>query len=46
MSGELFSIDGKRRYYYETIKELKIANEAGIEVGNKLKEQSKGDYKK
>ena len=46
LSGELFSIDGKRRYYYETIKELKIANEAGIEVGNKLKEQSKGDYKK
>ena len=44
--GELFSIDGNRRYYYETSCELKDYSQAGIEVGKNLREQSKGNYKK
>ena len=44
--GELFSIDGNRRYYYETICELKDYYQAGLEVGNNLKKQSKGNYKR
>ena len=46
ISGELFSTDGTRRYYYETISNLGNALKAGIEVGNKLKDQSRGNYKK
>ena len=46
ISGELFSTDGTRRYYYETISNLGDALKAGIEVGNKLKDQSRGNYKK
>ena len=44
--GELFSIDGNRRYYYEANFELKDYYQAGLEVGNNLKKQSKGNYKK
>tara|TARA_B100000242_G_scaffold143098_1_gene101865 strand:+ start:3136 stop:4047 length:912 start_codon:yes stop_codon:yes gene_type:complete len=44
--GELFSIDGNRRYYYETNCELKDYYQAGLEVGNNLKKQSKGNYKR
>ena len=46
ISGELFSTDGTRRYYYETISNLGDALKAGVEVGNKLKDQSRGNYKK
>tara|TARA_B100000941_G_C28442904_1_gene520662 strand:- start:202 stop:1113 length:912 start_codon:yes stop_codon:yes gene_type:complete len=46
IAGELFSIDGTRRYYYETTKNLSDAIKAGIDVGNQLKNQSKGNYKK
>ena len=46
LSGELFSIDGDRRYYCETTQELKNFYKAGNDVGIKLKEQSKGNYKK
>ena len=46
LSSELFSIDGSRRYYYETTCELKDFQKAGEEVGKNLKAQSKGDYKK
>ena len=34
--GELFSIDGKRRYYYETNCELNDYYQAGLEVGKNL----------
>ena len=44
--GELFSKDGNRRYYYEANFELKDYYQAGLEVGNNLKKQSKGNYKK
>ena len=46
MSGELFSIDGNKRYFVQTSEELKDARKAAIKVGTKLLEQSKGDYKK
>ena len=46
ISGELFSIDGRRRYYYKVRSETKKSIEAGKILGNKLKEQSGGDYKK
>ena len=46
LSGELFSIDGSRRYFYETKKKLSDFNTAGREVGKKLKEESQGNYKK
>ena len=46
LSGELFSVDGSRRYFYETSKKLTDFNLAGKEVGIKLKEESQGDYKK
>ena len=46
LEAELFSIDGKERYYIKSEKELKLANELGREVGKILKERSKGSYKK
>ena len=46
ISGELFSIDGRRRYYYKVRSETKKSIEAGKTLGKKLKEQSGGDYKK
>ena len=45
ISGELFSIDGRRRYYYKVRSETKKSIEAGKTLGKKLKEQSGGDYK-
>ena len=46
LSGELFSIDGSRRYFYETSKKLSDFYMAGAEVGKRLKEKSQGNYKK
>ena len=45
LSCELFSIDGNRRYFYETSYSIIESIKAGNEVGKKLKEKSKGDYK-
>jgi len=44
--GELFSIDGNIRYYNEVSAELKYSEKAGNELGNILKKQSNGNYKK
>ena len=44
--GELFSLDGKERFYCKSSKDIKYAAELGIEVGENLKKQSKGNYKK
>jgi hydroxymethylbilane synthase len=43
---ELFSLDGKQRFYFELSKDLKLASELGKEVGEILKKQSKNSYKK
>ena len=46
LQGELFSLDGKERFYCKSSKDIKHAAELGIEIGEKLKKQSKGSYKK
>ena len=46
LEGELFSLDGKERFYCKSSKDIKYAAELGIEIGEKLKEQSKESYKK
>ena len=46
LQGELFSLDGKERYYCKSSKDIKYAVELGIEIGENLKKQSKGSYKK
>ena len=46
LEAELFSLDGKERFYYKTSKELKFASELGKEVGAILKKDSKNSYKK
>ena len=46
LEAELFSLDGKDRFYVKLSKDLKLASELGIEVGNILKQKSKNSYKK
>ena len=46
LEAELFSLDGKERFYYKASKELKFASELGKEVGTILKKNSKNSYKK
>jgi len=46
ISAELFSIDGKKRYYFKSSKNINLSKDLGKEVGKILKEQSKGSYKK
>ncbi len=46
LEGELFSLDGKERFYCKSSKDIKHAAELGIEIGENLKSQSMGSYKK
>ena len=46
LEAELFSLDGKERFYCNSSKDIKYAAELGIEIGENLKKQSKGNYKK
>ena len=43
---ELFSLDGKDRFYLKSSKSLNKADELGIEVGKTLKKMSNNSYKK
>ncbi len=43
---ELFSFDGKERYFFKASKELNMAKELGRSIGKILKDKSKGNYKK
>lgn len=43
---ELFSLDGKERFYHKATREIKLAIELGKEVGSILKKESKNSYKK
>ena len=45
LSVELFSVDGKNRYFFKDRKSLNLAKELGNEIGEVLKEKSKGSYK-
>ena len=46
LSAELFSVDGKNRYFVKETKDINLAKELGREVGEALKYQSKGSYKR
>ena len=46
LEAELFSLDGKERFYCKSSKDIKHAADLGIEIGENLKKQSKGSYKK
>ena len=46
LEAELFSLDGSQRFYEKLRKDKKDFNNIGLEVGNRLKEKSKGNYKK
>ena len=43
---ELFSLDGKNRFYLKSSKGIEEAEELGIEIGSALKKQSNNSYKK
>jgi hydroxymethylbilane synthase len=43
---ELFSLDGKKRFYLKSSKSIDKADELGIEVGIALKKESNNSYKK
>ena len=45
IEAELFSLDGKERFYHKASKELKLASQLGKEVGIILKQESKNSYK-
>ena len=45
LSVELFSVDGKNRYFFKDRKSLNLAKELGNEIGEVLKKKSKGSYK-
>ena len=46
LEAELFSLDGKQRFYIKSSKDLSLAAELGKEVGKILKKKSKDSYKK
>ena len=46
LAAELFSFDGKERYFFKASKELNMAKELGRSIGKILKDKSKGNYKK
>ena len=46
IEAELFSLDGKERFYHKSSKELNFSSQLGKEVGEILKKQSKNSYKK
>jgi len=46
LDAELFSIDGKKRFYYTASKNINFAIELGTEAGEILKEKSNNSYKR
>ena len=46
LEAELFSIDGKQRFYHSASKDINFAFELGTEVGEILKKESKNSYKR
>ena len=43
---ELFSVDGKKRYFIKDTKKVELAKELGREIGEVLKLKSEGSYKR
>ena len=46
IEAELFSLDGKKRFYMKASKKLSLAKDLGKEVGELLKKRSKNSYKR
>ena len=46
LSVELFSVDGKKRYFKEDIRNKSLAKELGKDIGEVLKLKSEGSYKR
>ena len=46
LEAELFSLDGKRRFYLKSSEDINKASALGIEVGKSLKKMSNNSYKK
>ena len=46
LEAELFSLDGKDRFYLKSSKSIDKAGELGIEIGKALKKESNNSYKK
>lgn len=46
LEAELFSLDGKERFYEKKSSKLSEAHQLGIEIGEKLKKKSENTYKK
>jgi len=46
LEAELFSIDGKQRFYHKASKDINFSRELGIEVGEILKKESNNSYKR
>ena len=46
LDAELFSVDGKQRFFHSASKNINSAGELGIEVGKILKKESNNSYKR
>jgi len=46
LEAELFSLDGKKRYFEKKKKNINEFDKIGLEIGKILKDKSNGDYKK
>ena len=46
IKAELFSVDGKQRFYVDESENEKMINDLSIRIGEKLKSESKGSYKR
>ena len=46
LDAELFSVDGKKRFFHSASKNINSAGELGIEVGKILKKESNNSYKR
>ena len=46
IKAELFSVDGKKRFYVDESENKKMINDLSIKIGEKLKSESKGSYKR
>jgi len=46
IKAELFSVDGKQRFYVDESENEKMINDLSIKIGEKLKSESKGLYKR
>ena len=46
MKAELFSVDGKQRFFIDKSANKKLVNDLSIRIGEKLKSDSRGSYKR